>query len=250
MANTWYVSKYKKRDNAFTILIDELKNLPETLSEEVEIALALDAKDVAESMERGYENYISTYGDMKEIAKGRPPAPRVKVSTAKIGNKEVRANVDFSVGKYTYYYEYGTGPIGAGKFAANNSQNMVKYPASNLPAGYVYGGGPKVIHANTYVGTLNAYLEQPIWYQNMVHKHYDLTRQFDMWMSPMGISFGIPAGRFYYEAVTAYRNQIRDIKAGLDAPTEVNYPNVSGVVKSKGVSRMRYRIYKRLKNNK
>lgn len=249
MATTkWYVSKYKKRDNAFTKLMDKLDNLPEELAKQTEEALALDAKTIAESMESNYSNYIATYGDMKEIAKGRPPAPRVTVSTVRIGNKEVRANVDFSVGKYTYYYEYGTGPIGEGKYRIGGGQS--RYPANKLPDGWKYGGGPKVIHAGTYMGSLNAYLEQPAWYQSMATKHYDFTQKFDMWMSPMGISLGIPAGRFYYDATSAYRNQIKDIRAGLDAPSEVNYPGVSGGHSFKGVSKMRYRIYKYFKNTK
>lgn len=220
MANSIYKSKFKvtkyksgKTWERFETLIDEIGELPIEVPKMAQAALEYDAKGIAENIETNYINYLNEYASgangMKEFLKDAPPTPTVRITPTAFSLKNIGVNVTMTAGKKTFYYEYGTGSVGAGKFTVPGHERSEPHP--ELPQGYVYGGGPKVIHAGTNMGTLNEYLKQPKWYQGMATEHYDLTQQFDMWLAPMGISFGIPAGRFYYNAVHDY---IDDVSKG------------------------------------
>lgn len=207
MANNLYKSKFDRDFGKFRIIIDNIGKLPENVPKYAQQAVIYDAKRLAEDMEKNYTQYLKTYGSMKEIARDIPPEPTIRVLPTYGGANEVGAKVTFTAGRKTFYYEYGTGPVGEGKFTPKGYSKSNKHPQAEAN-GWRYGTGPRVIKAG-HAEDLEGWLDSPKWYINLITKHTSL-RNFDMWMSPMGVSFGVPAGKFYYDAVKIYNSGLKD----------------------------------------
>lgn len=210
MPNLKYaITKFKHTKlDGFKGLSDFITNLPSEVPKLAKEAVEYDGNNLLVEIMTGYENYREEHKDMKEIANDNEPHPTAYLLPVKDG---VQATIYGS--KRLLYYEFGTGPVGEGRFKPKG-QSVSTYPSKAYlaKAGWQYGSGPNVIKAGTLKGA-DDYLsweDMPLWYTSMEAKHPNLTHNYDMWMSPMGISFGIPAGAFYYNAVKAYVSELKD----------------------------------------
>lgn len=188
--------------DGFKGLVDFMTNLPAEVPKLAEEAVEYDANNMLVEIMTGYENYREAHADMKEIAKDNEPHPIAYVLPVRNGMQ-----VTIYGSRRLLYYEFGTGPVGEGKFIPEGHSAM-PYPSQGFlgKAGWQYGSGPKVVKAHTLTDNINS--DAPIWYRQITNKHPSLNN-YDMWRAPMGISFGIPAGAFYYNAIKEYVSDLK-----------------------------------------
>lgn len=170
-------------------LQENLLNFDDEAKHDIKELTKFDADSILNDLIVGYQTYITSLPEKEQKHASKP-----------VGySKELPDGYSISLyGKNLLMYEYGTGDQGA-----NNP-----YPSSKSLAkhGWKYNSGPKVIKAGQ-ADELLSYQDLPKWYIGFLHKHPGIDRH-NWWMSPYGISNGIPAGRILYDTWNFYRGEL------------------------------------------
>lgn len=201
MANISKMSQYASLNTVEGIdrlnkLQENLLHFDENAKHTVKEYIDHDAGVILNELLIGYQSYVGTEeqpGGMEDKARDF----RENVSKPIGYVKDIPNGAQITLyGKNLWYYEFGTGDKGA---ASNyNSKVLSRY-------GYEYNKGPKVIKAGS-INTMNN-SELPAWYLATIAKHPGMANH-NWWMSPKGMSNGIPAGKILYDTWRDYKDGI------------------------------------------
>lgn len=175
---------FDRLDELLTRLEDTAEKMPENLLKDTKE----DALAMSRELSTNFQNAIARLPDRE-----RKDLP---VFTTYITN--IRGGYNIAIaGKDIWYYEFGTGDQG----------ERSGYPKKALEnRNYKYNAGPKVIHKGEADDWLS-FQELPAWYIGFINKNKG-ARYGNWWMSPHGISNGIPAGKFFYDTVRDFKDSL------------------------------------------
>lgn len=173
-----------------------LLNFDEEAKHTVKEYVNHDADVILNDLLIGYQNYVGTEeqpGGMVDKARNFRENASKPVGYVKEINNGAQITL---YGKNLWYYEFGTGDKGA---ASNyDKRTLARY-------GYEYNKGPKVIKAGS-MNTMKAE-DLPGWYKATIAKHPGMANH-NWWMSPKGMSNGIPASKILYDTWRDYKDGI------------------------------------------
>lgn len=173
-------------------LEDNLLNISENLPKDAKKLVEYDANTILVDLLAGYIDYTDRYLPEKE-------KPGISHPVGYILETKDGYNISL-YGKNLWYYEFGTGDQGA--------NSKYRQPKMMSRRGYVYNAGPKVIRANTYNPESSIdNPDVPETYKRIVNKHPGMAKH-NWWMSPYGLSNGIPAGSILYNTWSNYRDEL------------------------------------------
>lgn len=186
-------AKFTTKDGEFKDfekLINRLEDAVEEMPETIDKWTLDDATQMSRNLTTAYQNYLSSLPDKEK--------KDLHTATTYITKINGGYNVAIS-GKDILYHEFGTGDQGA----------WSGYPSKKALQlhNYEYNAGPKVIHAGEADDYLS-YQDLPNWYIGFIGKHPNLGNR-NWWMSPHGISNGIPAGAFTYDTYSTFYNDLQ-----------------------------------------
>ena len=185
-------------------LIYNLIELSKTIDDEIAQDAAIDAANFAENLAAHYKQYLvlNTNNDgnptelyhfeTAQMISSRTPS--ITVNSTKDGFTIIMR------GKDVAYQEYGIGDVAE------------EHP--NKPAGYTYGGGPKVLRNGGYANSSFAE-DVPQWYLSGIESG-KINKNRAIWMAPFGPTYGVEPGRFMYDTFEEYINVNNDDVYGSD----------------------------------
>lgn len=187
---------YSSKNKHFKGLEDIADNLESYIDEvdgELDMDALMDAEVLANELAYAYTGFLA---DNHLASKVKPAS--ITINAIKDGYNVVM------YGKDVLFHEFGTGM--PGKESDYPKKILVKY-------NWKYLVGTKIIQNYTFVNSpiLDTYGGIPKWYVGMVEKGV-ISKDDFVWMSPYGPTQGIPAGRFWYDLISDYTEDLSNPK--------------------------------------
>lgn len=174
----------------FEKLINRLEETVEEMPETIDKWTLDDATQMSRNLTTEYQNYLASL----------PQREQKDLHSATTYITKINGGYNVAItGKDVLYHEFGTGDQGA-------SSGYPSKAALNS-RGYIYNAGPKVIHPGEADDFLS-YQDLPAWYIGFINKHPE-AGSHNWWMSPHGISNGIPAGAFTYRTYSTFYDDLQ-----------------------------------------
>lgn len=197
-------------------LVENISNFGMEIEDEIESATVTDASMLLDSLTQKYEEYLDIYGsksqgsriddvelDASKIRLNKRGSQWTGAPMAYVTKNKKGCNVTL-YGKDILYHEFGTGTVGRDD---DYPFDKLKVNFNLTAPAWNYGSGLKIITNGHYKNVSSLENSVPAWYKKAVANHI-ISESAEVWMSPVYITEGNYAGKFMYNTLVEYKDQL------------------------------------------